>query len=359
MQTEELIRDLPKGLIKWYNFHTGSRALYVTGGIEACESLSEALEGCGLIVDTVDIASMTESFFAHGEYDYIVMVGALERSKNPEAILRNLRNMLSPTGRLLLGADNRLGIRYFCGDRDVFTERNFDSIENYMRINMADREQLGGRTYTRAELTQMLENAGFTQHRFYSVLPTLESPQVLYAEDYLPEEELEVRIFPQYHYPDTVFLEEERLYTTLIQNGLFHAMANGYLVECPLDNNYANVRHVTVSMERGRENAMFTVIRRDDKVEKRPVYAEGIKKLDCLMENNLYLHGLNSHWRWRFMGAFLPARTMPDSQPQLPPLAAEAGTPASPWPGGQLSPLAGKYSRGLARGAGGQILAPL
>ena len=294
MQTEELIRELPKGLIKWYEFHVGGRALYVTGGIEACESLSEALEECGLIVDTVDIASMTESFSAHGEYDYIVIVGALERSKNPESVLRTLRNMLSPTGRLLLGADNRLGIRYFCGDRDLFTGRSLDSIENYARINMADREQLGGRAYARAELIEMLENAGFTRHRFYSVLPTLERPQVLYAEDYLPEEELEVRIFPQYHYPDTVFLEEERLYTTLIQNGLFHAMANGYLVECPLDNHYANVRQVTVSMERGRENAMFTVIRRDDKVEKRPVYAEGIKKLDCLMENNVYLqqHGV-------------------------------------------------------------------
>lgn len=308
MQTEQLIRELPKGLIKWYEFHRGSRALFVTGGIEACESLSEALGESGLIVDTIDISSLTESVSTQTEevsgsgqmgetdtlYDYIVMAGALERSGNPEAVLRALRNMLSPTGRLLLGADNRLGIRYFCGDRDIFTERNFDSIENYVRINVADRERLGGRAYAGSELTEMLENAGFTQHRFYSVLPELERPQVLYAEDYLPEEELEVRIFPQYHFPDTVFLEEERLYTTLIQNGLFHAMANGYLVECSPDETYANVRQVTVSMERGRGNAMFTVIRRDGKVEKRPVYAEGYKKLDCLMENNVYLqqHGV-------------------------------------------------------------------
>lgn len=308
MQVEELIRELPKGLIKWYNFHSCSRALFVTGGIEACESLAEALEESGLIVDIIDVSSLTESVAAQMEgisvsgqteeadtlYDYIVMVGALERSRNPKAVLRTLRNMLSPTGRLLLGADNRLGIRYFCGDRDLFTERSFDSIENYVRINMADREQLDGRAYARAELIEMLENAGFTQHRFYSVLPMLENPQVLYAEDYLPEEELEVRIFPQYHYPDTVFLEEERLYTTLIQNGLFHTMANGYLVECPLDSSYATVKQVTVSMERGRENAMFTVIRRDDKVEKRPVYAEGIQKLDRLIENNMYLqqHGV-------------------------------------------------------------------
>ena len=299
MQAEELIRELPKGLIKWYEFHVDSRALYVTGGIEACELLSEALEECGLIVDKMSISSLEAATHDQMEktdaaYDYIVMVGTLERSRNPEAVLRTLRNMLSPTGKLLLGADNRLGIRYFCGDRDAFTERSFDSIENYVRINMEDRERLGGHAFARAELVEMLENAGFTHHRFYSVLPALEKPQVLYAEDYLPEEELEVRISPQYHYPDTVFLEEEKLYTTLIQNGLFHAMSNGYLVECPLDDSYANVKHVTVSMERGRANAMFTVIRRDNKVEKRPVYVEGLKKLDCLTENTLDLqqHGV-------------------------------------------------------------------
>lgn len=299
MQAEELIRELPKGLIKWYEFHKGSRALYVTGGIEACESLAEALEEGGLLVDMKEISSLEESISNETKkddvvYDYIVLAGALERSRNPEAVLYALRNMLSSTGKLLLGTDNRLGIRYFCGDRDIFTERNFDSIENYVRVNTNTTERLEGRAYARAELVQMLENAGFIYHRFYAVLPEVESPQVLYAEDYLPEEELEVRIFPQYHYPDTVFLEEERLYTTLIQNGLFHAMANGYLVECPLDGRYANVKQVTISMERGKENAMITVIRRDDKVEKRPVYDEGYKKLDCLMKNNLYLqqHGV-------------------------------------------------------------------
>lgn len=301
MQTEELIRELPKGLIKWYEFHRGSRALFVAATEETAASalLADTLRECGLEVEIMPIVIL-DKLAEDGQrltsvpYEYIVLAGAMERSKNPEGVLGILRNSLAPTGRLLLGMDNRLGIRYFCGDRDAFTERSFDSIENYARINMADRAQLEGRSYAKAEIIQMLVKAGFSQYRFYSVLPELTRPQVLFAEDFLPEEELEVRIFPQYHCPDTVFLEEERLYTTLIQNGLFHTMANGYLIECSMDGSFANAKQVTVSMERGKEHAMFTIIRRDGKVEKRAVYEEGTKKLEQLLENNNYLqtHGV-------------------------------------------------------------------
>ncbi len=294
MQTDELIWELPKGLIKWYEFQKGSRALYVSVNETEASPYAEVLAECGLGVDVLSVECLDKVVQENNStlgcaYKYIVMAGALEYSKAPEAVLRILRNTLTETGKLLLGVDNRLGIRYFCGDRDVFTGRNFDSIENYTRINASDMQQLAGRSYAKAEVEAMLVNAGFSDYRFYSVFPELARPQVLFAEDYLPEEELEVRVFPQYNYPDTVFLEEERLYTTLIQNGLFHAMANGYLIECSMDGVFSNAKQVTASMERGKENAMFTIIRRDDKVEKRPVYEEGKKKIKQLFENNEYL----------------------------------------------------------------------
>jgi cytidyltransferase-like protein len=310
MQSDEIIRELPKGLIKWYQFHKGGRALYVACDAAANEPLEEALREEGLQVDVADIhvldalfdetALGTVAAELGSDYDYIVASGALERSRHPEEMLRFLHGRLERHGKLLLGTDNRLGIRYFCGDRDSFTERNFDGIENYARVNVADRGQLAGRSYAKAELTQMLENAGYAKHRFYSVLPLVDRPQVLLAEDYVPQEELEVRITPQYHSPDTVFLEEERLYTTLLENGLFHAMANGYLIECSPDGTFANAKQVTISMDRGQEDSMATIIRRDDKVEKRAVYEAGRKKLAALMENTQYLqkHGVSMVDAW-------------------------------------------------------------
>lgn len=150
-------------------------------------------------------------------------MGVLECSKEPEKLLTALKKMLKQEGKLLLGTDNRLGIRYFCGDRDVLSGRNFDGIENYFQISDMGEGNMTGRAYSWAEIAGMLERAGFESHRFYSVMHALSMPQLIYAEDYLPEEELDVRYFPSYRSPDTVFLEEERIYSSLIQNGLFHA----------------------------------------------------------------------------------------------------------------------------------------
>lgn len=303
MKSEEIISELHKGLLNWYDFNTGN-VLYVTAGMKDQINQEEilffdemqnikGLKSCKVSLE--EVISLEFVSQARRSFEYIILFNALEQCKQPRSLLLTLYSLLKPNGRLLLGTDNRLGIRYFCGDRDAFTGRNFDSIENYCRMNAADVEKMDGRAYSKAEITAMLEQAGFLFHKFYSVFPLLTTPQLIYAEDYLPEEELEVRCFPNYRHPDTVFLEEERLYTTLIQNGMFHAMANGYLVECSLDGAFSNVRHVTVSMERGREQALATIIRNDATVAKKALYPEGKAKLQQMINNDrdLRSHGIS------------------------------------------------------------------
>ena len=273
---EELIHEMPKGLIKWYPLEKDSNVIYITAHQEADIALLETLleqeirTDCYTVEDLLQLNNKTK-------YDYAIMLSAIERTGSMLVacrLLKKIHNMLKANGVLLLGTDNRLGIRYFCGDRDIYTERNFDGIENYARANVTEHDHLEGRSFAKSELIEMLENADFINHRFYSVFPLLQRPQILFAEDYMPKEKLDIRIFPQYNTPNTIFLEEDRLYDTLIKNGLFHTMANGFFIECPLDGIFANAYQITMSMERGKKNAMFTIIRRDDKVEKRAVYED-------------------------------------------------------------------------------------
>lgn len=290
MTAEEIIKELPKGLIKWYGFEKNSSALYITAHTELDQSLAEALLECGLCVQCTladEIHALIE-----GGYRYILMAAAIERIVSEDDLIRlvkKVRTLLREDGKLFLVTDNRMAIRYFCGDQDPFTGRNFDGIENYKRVSAMDKNRLTGKLRSKAELIDVLERAGFPYHKFYSVFPEVTSPQILFAENYTPGEELDIRIFPQYHNPDTVFLEEENLYSSMIQSGLFHTLANGFFIECPLAAPFSAADQITVSMDRGRENALCTVIRQDGTVIKKPMYEEGMQKLELLCGNNSYL----------------------------------------------------------------------
>ena len=296
MQTEECIRELPKGLIQWYEFHKNSKALYITIDQESFDPIAEVLQDNGVIVTYMLLDEVCDiQNKAAEQFDYIVLNGVLEHSGNPEKVLAELRQFLKPHGRMLLGVNNRFGLRYFCGDRDPYTGRSFDGVENYRRAYAKKEDRFQGRMYMKTEWERMLRETGFDSIRFYSILSDLANPTLIFAEDYLPNEDLANRVFPTYNYPDSVFLEEETLYGSLIENGMFHQMANAYLIECSLDGGLSDVSHVTASLERGRENALFTIIHKSGVVEKRAAYPEGQKRLEQLMDLGLDLiaHGLS------------------------------------------------------------------
>ena len=294
MEADKIIWDLPKGLLNWYNFSPEGKVLYIEN--KECSMKELLQEKCKTVICICGAASLDEAFINQNNkaFDYIIAIGTVERLPDPVKAFSLWRYMLKSSGRLILGMDNRLGLRYFCGDRDPFTNRNFDGIENYRRIPKEDRKNLQGRNYSKEEICNLLDSSGWKNRKFYSVLPNLDLPQLIYSEDYLPVEALDIRYFPMYNHPDTVFLEEEFLYKDIINNGLFHTMANSFLIELSNDNSYENVKHVTVSMDRGREKAMATIIRDNEIVEKRALYEDGIHRLRGLKinEEDLRAHGI-------------------------------------------------------------------
>lgn len=274
MQSEELIREIQKGLLKWYDFKPHSAVLYLGERTDACAAFLDEI--CGRLICASEEQTIHTQWKQNylNSFDYIIALETLETLENPKKFLADWKKLLKADGTLLLGMNNRFGLRYFCGDRDPYTGRNFDGIEGYRRIYSKKEDMFLGRCYSRAEIKDILLVSGFKSQQFYSVLSDLKNPFFLYAEDYMPNEDLSNRLFPTYNYPDTVFLEEERLYNDFIKNGMFHQMANAYLVECPLDGNISDVLHVTSSLERGKERSFLTVIRRSGIVEKRAAYAE-------------------------------------------------------------------------------------
>ena len=230
-----------------------------------------------------------------GSFDYVIAIGVLETCYEPGKMLGRWKHVLKEDGKFLTGTNNRLGIRYFCGDRDPFTNRSFEGVENYRRRDLNAVRSMGGRCYARYEIEAMLDEAGFSGRKFYSVLPDLNAPQLIYAEDYLPQEDLSMRYLPLYHHPDSVFLYEEHLYASLIQNGLFHRMANSYLVECSQADDFSEVDQITLSVGKGPERAFATMLQKDGRAVKKALYPQGKKKLQQLSEHmqDLEAHGIS------------------------------------------------------------------
>lgn len=219
--------------------------------------------------------------------DNSVYIGpeTIEKAEDPAAALKAALSSTEEGKTVLIGLHNRLGLRYAIGDRDPYTGRNFDGIENYRRSYGNAADAFSGRAYDKAEIEDILRFAGVKTCKLYSVFAGLDSPTLILADGYLPKENLESRINPVYGSPDTVFLEEQHLYKTLVRNGLLHTLANAFLIEIPPEGMQADdALQITASLQRGHENASITIVR-PETVEKNAVFSEGKKRLSVLYAN--------------------------------------------------------------------------
>lgn len=281
---------LYSGLLSWMNFDESDSVLLIGEAVHSMDTFADI--GCSILCNTVDeiYDNELQEKYSH-IFDYVVGVEVLEKERNPERLLNVLRTFLKSSGKLLLGTDNRLGIRYLCGEHDPYSGRYYESFENYEYI---DNEEIpAGKCYTNAELRDIVKNSGL-QAKFYSVLPSLEHPQLIIAENYTPKEKISSRYTPVYRNPDTILFCEEQVCEDFAQNGMIHATANAFFIECTLDGNFTDANQITVSLNRGEENAYFTILR-SDTVEKRIAYSAGEKNLRELSENlqNLQDRGID------------------------------------------------------------------
>ena len=306
MDETKLIREIQKGLLRWYDFKPDSKVLYIG---DAEEPVAEWLADIGQEVTCVTLSDvlMREWTESHqNKFDYLISIADIEKKEEPVRVLAVWKGLLKADGNILLGVNNRLGLRYFCGDRDCYTGRNMDGIEDYRRAYAKREDIFQGRMYDCHTLKKMLLEAGICSFQFYSVLSDLKNPALIFAEDYLPKEDLANRVFPTYNCPETVFLDEEPLYNQMIDNGMFHQTANAYVIECAMNGTLSDISQVTASLEREKGNAFLTIIRRSGIVEKRAIYQEGIPRLAALIEHaqDLKAHGLQVVDAWLTDGVY-------------------------------------------------------
>ena len=279
--TDEIIKQLPTGLLRWYPFTKEKEILFVGEENSTYSMLCEKYRENARSISLADMCDDNQTDIA----DYIICIGDMEKLDDIHIFLDSVSRHIKPDGRLILGTNNRLGLKYFCGDKDPHTGQVMDGIENYARAYNKAEDEFRGRSYDKAAWKQNLEEAGFSKLKFYSVISDLDNPTMIIADSYTPNESLCNRIFPVYNDPESLFVEEEKLYKGLLDNNMFHSMANAFLIECSKGSELSDALQITNSLDRGKENAIITVIHDNGTVTKEAGYEEGQVKLRTLMDN--------------------------------------------------------------------------
>lgn len=283
MNAENIVREFPKGLLNWCDIEKNKEILIFQWEDSIAEMFSDA--------QIIKIQNWKQAFLNDRKYDYIVAIETIEKLSNPTEFLSECYTHLNEKGKIFLGCNNRLGVRYFCGERDPYVGRIYDGIEGYRRTG--EQKPGIGKCYAKYEIEDMLTKVGIVDYKFYSVFPTLKQPQLIYADGYVPNEQMANRYRPIYDSCNTIILEEEYLCDDLAANGMLHNMANAYLIECVKQNEFMGLQSVSLSMNRIKEYAAKTIVRDDGYVEKSAVYAEGQEHIHAIKEFTEYLknHG--------------------------------------------------------------------
>ena len=110
----------------------------------------------------------------------------------------------------------------------------------------------------------------------YYPLPDWRMPQLIYTDEYLPEDNLNERLLVYHPQNKTLLADEAGLYSQVIKGGVFPFFANSFLLELAREpDSLSKAVYVALSSDRGREKALATVLYSDGRAAKRPLFPEG------------------------------------------------------------------------------------
>lgn len=296
------LSSLRTGLFSWYPFKQNAEVLEIGAGFGALTGLL-CNKCCSVTVTErapyrasaiarrwqskenleVYAGEWSEISFG-GKFDYIILTGILERvcggssdRRAYSSYLKKVSGLLKEDGVLLLAVDNRLGLKYFCGAPESHGRPAFEGIGHYPCGTQ-------GYSFSREEIKDIVEQAGFGQMEFYYPLPDYKLPQLIYSDHYLPEPNLSERLIPYYPNHHSLVAVEQDLYHDVIENGVFSFFANSFLVECGKTAE-AQVIYAAVSTDRGKERGYATAVWKDGTVRKTPLFSEGKENARSLYDN--------------------------------------------------------------------------
>lgn len=200
------------------------------------------------------------------DFDAAVLIGAALSADRAQQLLRTVRAHLKPGGILVLATENKFGLKYWAGNKEVHTRRYFAGLEN-----------AGIQLYSGRALKDLLAQTGFARQEFYYPYPDYRFALDIYSDRHLPKKgELNYNI-ANYEDDRLLLFDEQKVYDSIIEEGQFPFFSNSYLCLAADDGETGikqETEYVRYASDRSRELAVRTDID-GSRVCKRPIYPQG------------------------------------------------------------------------------------
>lgn len=290
------LSDYRSSMLRWYPFKKEASVLEIGAEMGAMTgALCDRVKKVTVTENSVFCAEAIARRYCHRDnltiyaadfhkidfkekFDYIILFGQAE--KISAEYIDNIMKLLNPNGILLMESENRYGVQNLCGKREPTTGLAFEAFN----CNQ-------GYALHRAELEEILTMSSADNWKFYYPLPDYIAPRAIYTDDVEIGANIKERL-SYYTFNDSSLINGGYdIYSAAAANGAFRFVANYFVVEVVKDNNrFTDISYVTLSTTRTRQKSFATIIHTNtDKVEKKPLFPDGLEYAEYLCGNTEYL----------------------------------------------------------------------
>lgn len=207
------------------------------------------------------------------QYDYITLIGVFEYGENyidsasPFVdFLSTVSRHLKPGGKIILAIENRFGLKYWAGCTEDHSGTMFEGLEGYPAAK-------GVKTFTKKELSRILDQAGGLKASWYYPFPDYKLPMTIYSDRRLPLKGEMNRMETNFDRLRLQLFQESPVYDSLLENDLFPEFSNSFLLLIGKEESAPQTVYVKYSNERDRRFSLRTEIRETGR------YARVVRKI--------------------------------------------------------------------------------
>jgi len=254
------LSPLRHNLLNWYTFNNDCNILEIGAGLGALTGYL-----CGVAKNVIAVekknsrAQIIKKRFSSfqnltvestnifdlaiiNKFDYIIITDifayARKYIKTDNAhvtLLKKAKDLLNQDGKILLAVENKLGLKYFSGAPETHSHKFFVGLNNFDGYDII-------RTFSKSELLEICNLAGFNHINFYYPYPDHLFPLEIYTDESAvtfgsryTDNDIDVERFS--------FFDEQNIYALLEKEKVATTFANSFLLEISLQPEKAKTQY--------------------------------------------------------------------------------------------------------------------